>query len=40
MIDYNTLVVVVGVCILGASAGLVGAFAVLRRRALTASSIP
>jgi manganese/zinc/iron transport system permease protein len=37
--DYNTLVVVAGVSILGASAGLVGAFAVLRRRALTGDAL-
>src|SRR5688572_26805668 len=39
MIAYNTLVVLCGVSILGASAGLVGTFAVLRRRALTGDAL-
>lgn len=39
MIPYNTLVVLAGVCLLGASAGMVGTFAVLRRRALTGDAL-
>jgi manganese/zinc/iron transport system permease protein len=39
VIDYNTLIVLVGVSLLGASAGLVGTFAVLRRRALTGDAL-
>ncbi len=39
MIDYNTLVVLAGVSVLGACAGLVGTFAVLRRRALTGDAV-
>lgn len=39
MIDHNTLVVLLGVAILGASAGMVGTFAVLRRRALTGDAL-
>ncbi len=39
MIDYNTLIVLVGVSILGGSAGLVGTFAVLRRKALTGDAL-
>lgn len=37
--DYNTLLVLRGVTVLGASAGLVGTFAVLRRRALTGDAL-
>lgn len=33
--NYNTLVVLIGVSLLGASSGMIGAFAVLRKRALT-----
>lgn len=36
---YNTLVVLVGVSLLAASAGLIGCFAVLRRRALTGDAL-
>ncbi len=39
MIPYNTLVVLLGTCLLGANAGLVGSFAVLRRRALTGDAL-
>lgn len=39
MIAYNTLVVLLGVSVLGANAGLVGTFAVLRRRALTGDAL-
>jgi manganese/zinc/iron transport system permease protein len=39
VIDYNTLVVLAGVSVLGACAGLVGTFAVLRRRALTGDAV-
>jgi len=39
MIAYNTLVVLIGVALLGANAGLVGTFAVLRRRALTGDAL-
>lgn len=39
MISYNTLIVLLGASILGASAGLVGTFAVLRRRALTGDAL-
>lgn len=39
MIQYNTLVVLLGTGLLGASAGLVGGFAVLRRRALTGDAL-
>src|SRR5262245_55114767 len=38
-IAYNTLVVLLGVGILGAAAGMVGAFAVLRRKALTGDAL-
>ena len=37
--NYNTLVVLVGVSLLGASSGIIGAFAVLRRRALTGDAL-
>jgi manganese/zinc/iron transport system permease protein len=37
--NYNTLVVLVGVSLLGASSGMIGAFAVLRRRALTGDAL-
>lgn len=39
MITYNTLVVLIGVGLLGAGAGLVGSFAVLRRRALLGDAL-
>lgn len=39
MIPYNTAIVLAGVSILGASCGLVGVFAVLRRRALTGDAL-
>lgn len=39
MIAYNTAVVLAGVSLLGASAGLVGSFAVLRRRALLGDAL-
>jgi manganese/zinc/iron transport system permease protein len=39
MIPYNTLIVLSGVGLLGACAGLVGSFAVLRRRALTGDAL-
>lgn len=38
-IPYNTLIVLIGTGLLGASAGLVGCFAVLRNRALTGDAI-
>src|SRR6185369_7856542 len=38
-IPYNTLIVLIGVGLLGASAGLVGCFATLRRRALTGDAL-
>jgi manganese/zinc/iron transport system permease protein len=38
-IKYNTLIVLAGVSLLGASAGMVGAFAVLRKRALTGDAL-
>lgn len=37
--NYNTLVVLIGVSLLGASAGMVGSFAVLRKRALTGDAL-
>lgn len=37
--NYNALVVLAGVSLLGASAGMIGAFAVLRRRALTGDAL-
>lgn len=37
--DYNTRVVVIGTCVLGAAAGLVGAFTLLRRRALLGDAV-
>jgi manganese/zinc/iron transport system permease protein len=37
--NYNTLVVLAGVSLLGASAGIIGAFAVLRKRALTGDAL-
>jgi manganese/zinc/iron transport system permease protein len=37
--NYNTLVVLVGVSLLGASSGIIGAFAVLRKRALTGDAL-
>jgi manganese/zinc/iron transport system permease protein len=39
VISYNTIVVLVGVGLLGAGAGLVGSFAVLRRRALLGDAL-
>ena len=39
MFTYNTLIVLVGTSLLGASAGLVGSFAVLRRRSLTGDAL-
>lgn len=39
MITYNTVIVLLGTGLLGASAGLVGSFAVLRRRALTGDAL-
>jgi manganese/zinc/iron transport system permease protein len=39
MLKYNTLIVLAGVSLLGASAGMVGAFAVLRKRALTGDAL-
>lgn len=39
MIPYNTLIVLMGTSLLGASAGLVGSFAVLRQRALTGDAL-
>ncbi len=39
MINYNTLIVLLGTGLLGANAGLVGCFAVLRRRALTGDAL-
>ena len=36
---YNALVVLAGVSVLGASAGMIGAFAVLRKRALTGDAL-
>ena len=39
LIKYNTLIVLAGVSLLGASAGMVGAFAVLRKRALTGDAL-
>ena len=37
--DYNTRVVVLGVMALGAAAGVVGTFLLLRKRALTADAL-
>jgi manganese/zinc/iron transport system permease protein len=39
MIDYNTAVVLVGTSLLGAGAGLIGSFAVLRGRALLGDAL-
>ncbi len=39
MLTYNTIIVLLGTGLLGASAGLVGSFAVLRRRALTGDAL-
>jgi manganese/zinc/iron transport system permease protein len=39
VLDYNTIVVLAGVSLLGACAGMVGTFAVLRRRALTGDAV-
>lgn len=38
-INYNALVVLAGVSILGATSGVIGAFAVLRKRALTGDAL-
>lgn len=38
-LNYNLLVVLAGVSLLGASSGVIGAFAVLRRRALTGDAL-
>lgn len=38
-INYNTLIVLLGASLLGACAGLVGSFAVLRRRSLTGDAL-
>ncbi len=38
-LQYNTLIVLAGVSLLGACAGMVGGFAVLRRRALTGDAL-
>lgn len=38
-LTYNTLVVLVGSALLGAGAGVIGSFAVLRRRALTGDAL-
>ena len=37
--NYNALVVLVGVSLLGATSGIIGAFAVLRKRALTGDAL-
>jgi manganese/zinc/iron transport system permease protein len=37
--NYNTLVVLAGVSLLGATSGVIGAFAVLRKRALTGDAL-
>src|SRR5688572_9251232 len=37
--NYNTLVVLAGVSVLGASSGIIGSFAVLRKRALTGDAL-
>ncbi len=37
--NYNMLVVLAGVSLLGASSGIIGAFAVLRKRALTGDAL-
>lgn len=39
MITYNTMIVLIGAGLLGASSGLVGSFAVLRRRSLTGDAL-
>lgn len=39
MIRYNTMIVLLGTGLLGANAGLVGCFAVLRRRSLTGDAL-
>lgn len=39
MIEYNTLVVLIGVSLLGMTAGVIGSFAVLRRRALAGDAL-
>ncbi|MGF1580497.1 MAG: metal ABC transporter permease, partial [Gemmataceae bacterium] len=38
-LTYNTVIVLIGVTLLGASSGLIGCFAVLRRRALTGDAL-
>ncbi len=37
--DYNTRIVLIGVSLLGGSAGMIGCFAVLRRRSLTGDAL-
>ena len=39
LLAYNTLVVLAGVGLLGASAGLIGSFAVLRKQSLTSDAV-
>jgi manganese/zinc/iron transport system permease protein len=39
LLKYNTLVVLAGVSLLGAGAGMIGSFAVLRKRALTGDAL-
>ena len=39
MLTYNTRIVLLGVGLLGACSGLVGSYAVLRRRALTGDAL-
>ena len=39
LLAYNTLIVLAGVGLLGASAGLIGAFAVLRKQSLTGDAV-
>lgn len=39
LVSYNTLVVLLGTSLLGANAGLIGTFAVLRRRALVGDAL-
>jgi len=39
MISYNTLIVLIGTSLLGASSGLIGAYAVLRQRSLTGDAL-
>ena len=39
MLTHNTIVVLLGTCLFGACSGLVGGFAVLRRRALIGDAL-